>query len=121
MPLFAKKIHVNLSNKLFFGSSIKHKRPTDNYTQTHNVLAVYKTFVTKKMDEDFDLNKTDKIDLLNRSIKYFKTNDHFNLDDFAMKSLVTSRALRCLMLTKYNMSKTLTLRYKTILPYIIWP
>ncbi len=54
----------------------------DNYSQTHNTLSLYKTFVTEKMDEEFDLNKTDKIDLLNRSINYFKQNDHFNLDDF---------------------------------------
>jgi hypothetical protein len=61
---------------------LKLKVRNDNYSQTHNVLSVYKTFVTQKMDEEFDLNKTDKIDLLNRSIKYFKENEQFNLDDF---------------------------------------
>jgi 37-kD nucleoid-associated bacterial protein len=61
---------------------LKLKVRNDNYSQTHNVLSMYKTFVTEKMDEEFDLNKTDKIDLLNRSIKYFKENEHFNSDDF---------------------------------------
>jgi len=61
---------------------LKLKVRNDNYSQTHNVLSLYKTFVTEKMEEEFDLNKTDQIDLLNRSINYFKQNDHFNLDDF---------------------------------------
>lgn len=61
---------------------LKLKVRNDNYSQTHNVLSVYKTFVTDKMGEEFDIDKTDKIDLLNRSIKYFKENEHFNLDEF---------------------------------------
>lgn len=54
----------------------------DNYNQTQNVLSVYKQFVTQHMDEEFELNKTDKIELLNRSIKYFKENDTFNVNEF---------------------------------------
>lgn len=64
---------------------LKLKVRNDNYSQTNNVLSVYKTFVTEKMDETFDIDKTDKIDLLNRSIKYFKENDHFNMDDFGLE------------------------------------
>ncbi len=55
----------------------------DNYTQTQNVLSAYKTFVTTEMDESFDISKADKIDLLNRSIKYFKEKDHFDMDEFS--------------------------------------
>jgi len=55
----------------------------DNYNQTHNVLSAYKQFVTQKMDEDFDISKADKIDLLNRSIRYFKENEQFDLNEFS--------------------------------------
>lgn len=55
----------------------------DSYTKTNDTLAVYKKFVTEKLDEAFGLGHTDKIDLLNRSIRYFKENDAFHLDDFA--------------------------------------
>ena len=55
----------------------------DNYSQTNNVLSVYKTFVTEKIEADFDISKADKIDMLNRSIKYFKEKDHFNMDEFS--------------------------------------
>lgn len=54
----------------------------DNYSQTHNALSLYKNFVTEKMPEAFSMDKTDTIDLLNRSIQYFKHNDEFNLDAF---------------------------------------
>ncbi|MEI8058752.1 MAG: nucleoid-associated protein [Ferruginibacter sp.] len=64
---------------------LKLKVRNDNYSQTNNVLSVYKTFVTEKMEGSFDIDKTDKIDLLNRSIKYFKENDHFNMDDFGLE------------------------------------
>ena len=34
------------------------------------------------MAEDFEVTKADQIDLLNRSVDYFKKNDDFNKDDF---------------------------------------
>ena len=35
------------------------------------------------MNEQFVVNKSDKIDMLNRSMDYFKTKDQFNMDEFA--------------------------------------
>jgi 37-kD nucleoid-associated bacterial protein len=55
----------------------------DSYNQTNSVLSAYRTFVTEKIDEEFSISKTDKIDMLNRSIKYFKDKDHFNMDEFS--------------------------------------
>jgi len=57
----------------------------DNYNQTQTTLSVYKNFVTEKLDEAFDISKADKIDLLNRSIKYFREKDDFNMDEFAQE------------------------------------
>ena len=36
------------------------------------------------MPNDFEISKTDQIDLLNRSINYFKEQDEFNMDDFSL-------------------------------------
>jgi hypothetical protein len=63
------------------------KISNNNYTQTNTVLKVYKDFVTNKIDEEFEISKTDKIDLLNRSIKYFKEKEHFDLDEFSNEVL----------------------------------
>lgn len=54
----------------------------DNYHNTQQFLVITKNFVTKQIPEDFEVTKTDQIDLLNRSIDYFKTHDAFNKKEF---------------------------------------
>lgn len=61
---------------------LKLKIRNDSYNQTQTVLGVYKNFVTQKLDEDFEVSKADKIDLLNRSMKYFKEKETFDLEEF---------------------------------------
>lgn len=55
----------------------------DNFHQTKNFLTLTKQFVVEKLDQEFDITKTEKIDYLNRSIEYFKSNEQFNETDFA--------------------------------------
>ncbi len=64
---------------------LKLKIRNDNYNQTNNVLGVYKNFVTEKLDQDYDISKADKIDLLNKSMKYFKEKESFDLDEFSQE------------------------------------
>ena len=76
--------HTNRSEAVYWiDEFLQLKVRNDDYHQTHNVLSVYKTFVTEKIEEEFDISKADKIDMLNRSIKYFKEKDHFNMDEFS--------------------------------------
>lgn len=65
----------------------------DNYNQTQNVLGIYKSFVTEKLDEEFEVSKTDKIDLLNRSMKYFKEKDNFDLDEFSNEVIANDQGI----------------------------
>lgn len=53
-----------------------------NYLQTNQFLGITKQFVTKQLDEEFELSKADKIDLLNRSVDYFKKHETFNKNEF---------------------------------------
>jgi hypothetical protein len=62
---------------------LKLKPVADNYFQTKNYLSLTKDFVTGRLDEDFEITKTDQIDYLNRSIDYFKKNEQFNEKEFA--------------------------------------
>lgn len=64
---------------------LKLKVRNDNYNQTSNVMGVYKSFVTEKLDQEYDITKADKIDLLNRSMKYFKEKESFDLDEFSQE------------------------------------
>jgi hypothetical protein len=65
----------------------------DSYNQTSNALGIYKNFVTNKIDEDFDMTKADKIDLLNRSMKYFKEKETFDMDEFAGEVIGNEKAI----------------------------
>jgi len=55
----------------------------DEFNQTNNILTVYKSFISEEVDKEIQLTKPEKIDLLNRSIKYFKEKEQFNLDEFS--------------------------------------
>lgn len=54
----------------------------DSFHFTKSYLDIAKKFVTEGMPEIFDVSKADKIDYLNKSINYFKKNDHFAEEDF---------------------------------------
>lgn len=55
----------------------------DEYANTQNVMAMAKIFVTKELPKEFDVSKADQIDLLNKSLKFFKEKDTFDIEDFA--------------------------------------
>ncbi|MES2727318.1 MAG: nucleoid-associated protein [Bacteroidota bacterium] len=54
----------------------------DEYHQTKDFLNIAKNYVTTQLPEDFAVNKTDQIDILNRSMEYFKTHNNFEKDEF---------------------------------------
>ena len=54
----------------------------DGYANTQNVMAMAKNFVTKALPEQFEISKADQIDLLNRSLEFFKENDTFDMEEF---------------------------------------
>lgn len=54
----------------------------NEYHQTNQFLGIAKNFVTKQLSEDFEVSKADKIDILNRSVEYFKTHDTFDKKEF---------------------------------------
>ena len=74
----------------------------DNYNQTQTTLSVYKNFVTEKLDEAFEISKADKIDLLNRSIKYFKEKDSFDMNEFAIEVIGNEQGIELFKEFKNN-------------------
>ncbi|MBC6492530.1 nucleoid-associated protein [Flavihumibacter stibioxidans] len=55
---------------------------TDSYHHTNQALGLCKLFIEKEYAEKFDVSKSDQIDLLNKSMDYFKTKEQFNLQEF---------------------------------------
>lgn len=58
------------------------KACSDDYNHTKEFLNLAKDFVTKQVSEEFEISKADKIDLLNKSVEYFKSNESFNKGEF---------------------------------------
>lgn len=58
------------------------KQIKDSYSSTENVMSLTKSFVTKGLSRLDEISKKEQVDLLNKSLQYFKENDSFNINDF---------------------------------------
>lgn len=56
---------------------------TDSYHHTNQALGLCKLFIEKEYAEKFDITRSDQIELMNKSLDYFKTREQFNLQEFA--------------------------------------
>jgi len=56
----------------------------DHVNDTNHFLQMTKTYITDQMPEEFEVTKTDQIDLLNKSIKYFKEAETFDKGEFEL-------------------------------------
>ncbi|MDB5120880.1 MAG: hypothetical protein JWN56_2098 [Sphingobacteriales bacterium] len=72
---------------------LKLKIRNDDFNKTNNTLSVLKNFVNTKLDEGFEISKADKIDLLNKSIKYFKEKETFDMNEFGEEVIGNDKAI----------------------------
>src|SRR5690606_23368290 len=54
----------------------------DEYHYTKEFLSIAKDYVATKMTEEYHVSKADQIDLLNRSVNFFKENESFDKELF---------------------------------------
>lgn len=54
----------------------------DEFFHTNNVMQLCKQFVKEKLPGEFEVNKVDQADMLNKSATFLKENEKFNLDAF---------------------------------------
>ncbi len=60
-----------------------HVRPRkDEYYNTQNVLSLTKNFIVKELPEQFEVSKADQVELLNKSVQFFKEKENFNIEEF---------------------------------------
>ena len=81
--LFVIDDHVNTEywQKDFIG----HRPKKDHVNSTHQVLDMTRTFITEQLPQQFEIAKADQIDLLNRSVQYFKSHTEFDQEHFAQE------------------------------------
>lgn len=70
------------------------KPKKDHINHTHAVLSLTKNFVTQQYPEEFEINKADQIDLLNRSVAFFKKNDTFDKKNFEEEVLQNAEVIK---------------------------
>lgn len=59
----------------------------NDFNQTSNFLNLTKQFVSAQLTEEFEVSRADEIDLLNKSVNYFKTHDNFVKAEFETQVL----------------------------------
>jgi hypothetical protein len=74
----------------------------DSYHHTDKTLALCKQFVTNEYADKFDVSKSEQMDMLNRSIDYFKTRDQFSLDEFTDEVIHHPEVVESFMQYKKN-------------------
>lgn len=81
------------------------QRCADSYNNTDNYLSLCKNFITKEYGEKFDIDKSEQMDMLNRSIDYFKTKEQFNLQEFNDEVIHHPEVVDSFMQYKENFEK----------------
>jgi hypothetical protein len=59
----------------------------NEFLQTQDFLTLTKNYVTKHLPGEFEVSKTEQIDILNRSMDYFKTHESFSKSEFESEVL----------------------------------
>lgn len=73
---------------------VRSRPKKDHVNSTTDVMQLAKTFITQQLPEDFEVEKTDQIDLLNRSVQYFKEHGAFDRKEFAEEVFQDEKAIR---------------------------
>lgn len=69
------------------------KPRSDDYYKTRAVMNLCKNFVTEKLPQDFEVSRADQVDILNRSVKFLKENDDFEMGQFNAQVLGTPEVI----------------------------
>ncbi len=54
----------------------------NEYFQTNQFLGLTKQYIAEQLPTEFEISKTDQIDLLNKSVEYFRANESFDKKQF---------------------------------------
>ncbi len=76
------------SDAQFWRDNFLHVQPcNDEFHQTKEFMGMAKSFITDKLPEQYEVERTDQMDLLNKSLAFFKENDHFEREAFDQQVL----------------------------------
>ena len=70
-----------------------HQRQ-DEYFETQETLTLYKEYITKQLPQEFEISKADQVDLLNKSLSFFKEKEEFKMEEFAGEVLADDEVIQ---------------------------
>jgi hypothetical protein len=80
--------NLNKSEAQFWMNDFLRVKPcVDDFHRTRTFMNMTRQYVEDQLDEEFSVSKADKVDLLNRSMNFFKTKDQFNHHEFEAEVL----------------------------------
>lgn len=75
--------NVHVDTEYWKNDFLNVKLKQDPVNHTSKLLTLTKSFITESLPEQFEIEKADQIDLLNRSVNYFKNREAFVMEEFA--------------------------------------
>ena len=66
----------------------------NEYTNTQNFMTLAKNFVTRELPKEGKFSKADQIDILNKSLDFFKDKDNFDIDDFTNEVMTEPETIK---------------------------
>ena len=99
----------NSEAKYWIEDFLNIKPCQDNYFQTRNFMTVCKNFLSKQLPEEFEVSKADQVELLNKSVQYFKENE----EEFFKKYNTKNRKSEAAVMEKKEMRTVSTAEFIT--------
>lgn len=72
----------------------------DDYAETLQAMSLCKRFILDELDNGFEVTTADKVDLLNRTAKYFKEKESFDWEEYAGEVISDKSAIQALTVFK---------------------
>jgi hypothetical protein len=80
--------NLNKSEAQFWMNDFLRVKPCiDDFHRTRTFMNMTRQYVEEQLDAEFSVSKADKVDLLNRSMNFFKSKDQFNHHEFEAEVL----------------------------------
>lgn len=86
---------------------IGNRQKADFVNNTTDLLLMAKNFITEQIPQEFDINRSDQIDLLNKSYAYFKENESFDIQEFSEQVIANEEGIAAFKSYKKNFDESL--------------
>jgi hypothetical protein len=81
--LSVDNVNKGEETKFWFEDFLKIKSRSTDFAKTSSIMNMAKDFISLDLNTEESLEKPESIDLLNKSINFFKENESFDLDNFS--------------------------------------